>query len=130
MKTCGLTLSKPIRKKLKSKRLQNQVKGNRSEKKLLFLSQNFRIRFLELFGFEFPSVKSEQEPRWEKVPKGEEVKHMYLDPRNQIQGGFGGVKRVDFGQREKRIADLKKQLDKGRVKIGRITKWTVRILIR
>ena len=54
---------------------------------------------------------------------------MYLDPRNQIQGGFGGVKRVDFGQREKRIADLKKQLDEGRVKIGRITKWTVRIAI-
>ena len=94
------------------------------------LSQNFRLRFLELFGFEFLSVKSEQEPRWEKVPKGEEVKHMYLDPRNQIQGGFGGVKRVDFGQREKRIADLKKQLDEECVKIGRITKWTVRIVVR
>ena len=67
--------------------------------------------------FEFLSVKSEQEPRWEKVPKGEEVKHMYLDPRNQITGGFGGVKRVDFGKREKRIEDLKKQLDEERVKI-------------
>ena len=42
---------------------------------------------------------------------------MYLDPRNQITGGFGGVKRVDFGKREKRIEDLKKQLDEERVKI-------------
>jgi len=63
--------------------------------------------------------QSEQEPRWEKVPKGEEVKHMYLDPRNQITGGFGGVKRVDFGQREKRINDLKKQLDEATTVDGR-----------
>ena len=42
---------------------------------------------------------------------------MYLDPRNQITGGFGGVKRVDFGKREKKIEDLKKQLDEERVKI-------------
>ena len=59
-------------------------------------------------------MKSEQEPRWEKVPKGQEVKHMYLDPRNQITGGFGGVKKVDHGKREQRINDLKKQLDEGR----------------
>ena len=120
MKTCGLIPSKPIRKKLKFKRLQNQVKGNRSEKKFHFFREKFVVEFsnsiLKLFGFEFLSVKSEQEPRWEKVPKGEEVKHMYLDPRNQVMGGFGGVKKVDFGQREKRIADLKKQLDEGRVK--------------
>ena len=95
---------------MKSKKLQSQAKGNRSEKNAIskFLCDYLDWKFS---SFEFLSAKSEQEPRWEKVPKGEEVKHMYLDPRNQITGGFGGVKRVDFGQREKRINDLKKQLD-------------------
>ena len=48
---------------------------------------------------------------------------MYLDPRNQITGGFGGVKKVDHGKREQRINDLKKQLDEGRVIIFETQKY-------
>lgn len=56
-------------------------------------------------------TSSQQEPRWEKVPDGETVKHLYLDPRNHDAGGFGGLKKRPPGEREKRIQDLKTQLE-------------------